>query len=84
MTSDPNLVLDRVQTAKVGDTIRFKKPARYPGPVLRDEITLTLSPAWLRFMEFCKKLGHGEIENLKIHEGVPVLAERVIEKTKFA
>jgi len=35
-------------------------------------------------MDFCKAIGHGEIEKVKILDGTPVLAERVIEKTKFA
>ena len=43
-----------------------------------------LSPGWVKFIEFCKGIGHGEIEKLKIANGMPVLAEKVIQKTKFA
>ncbi len=38
---------------------------------------------WLGFIEFCSKLGYGEIEKLKIQDGLPMLAEKVTEKVKF-
>lgn len=34
-------------------------------------------------MELCRKLGHGEIERLKIQDGLPVFAEKIIEKIKL-
>jgi hypothetical protein len=40
-------------------------------------------PAWLRLMRYCTDLGHGEIEKLKIQDGVPVIADVVREKVKF-
>lgn len=40
-------------------------------------------PAWARLMEYCAELGHGEIEKLKIQDGVPVIADVVREKVKF-
>jgi hypothetical protein len=40
-------------------------------------------PAWLRLMRYCAELGHGEIEKLKIQDGVPVIADVVREKVKF-
>jgi hypothetical protein len=39
---------------------------------------------WLRFIRYCQDIGHGEIDKLKIADGVPVLAEKVVQKTKFA
>ena len=42
-----------------------------------------LHPAWLAFVRYCQELRHGEIERLKIQDGVPVLAEVVKEKIKF-
>ena len=42
-----------------------------------------LHPAWARLMQFCAELGHGEIEKLKIQDGVPVIADVVREKVKF-
>ena len=43
-----------------------------------------MHPAWLAFLHFCGELQHGEIERLKIQDGVPVLAEVVKKKVKFA
>jgi hypothetical protein len=40
-------------------------------------------PAWTRLMQYCSELGHGEIEKLKIQDGVPVIADIVREKVKF-
>jgi hypothetical protein len=34
-------------------------------------------------MEFCRTLGYGEIEKLKIQDGLPMLAEKVTQKVKF-
>jgi hypothetical protein len=41
-------------------------------------------PAWARLMQYCAELGHGEIEKLKIQDGLPVIADIVREKVKFA
>lgn len=38
----------------------------------------------MKFILFCKTLGHGEIEKLKIADGLPMLAEKVTEKVKFS
>jgi hypothetical protein len=43
-----------------------------------------LHPAWLAFIRYCSELQHGEIETLKIQDGLPVLAEIVRKKIKFA
>jgi len=40
-------------------------------------------PAWIRLIRYCAELGHGEIEKLKIQDGVPVIADVVREKVKF-
>jgi len=42
-----------------------------------------IHPAWLSFIKFCKTLGFGEIERLKIQDGLPMLAEEVKRKIKF-
>jgi hypothetical protein len=41
-------------------------------------------PAWLAFIRYCVELQHGEIEVLKIQDGLPVMAEVVRKKIKFA
>jgi hypothetical protein len=38
---------------------------------------------WARLIRFCQELGHGEIDKLKIQDGVPVIADLVREKVKF-
>jgi hypothetical protein len=43
-----------------------------------------LHPAWRAFLRFCADLQHGEIERLRIQDGLPVLAEVVRKKIKFA
>lgn len=42
-----------------------------------------LHPAWKTFVRFCTQLGHGEVERLKIQDGLPVLAEVTKKKVKF-
>ena len=41
-------------------------------------------PAWSRLMRYCAELRHGEIEKLKIQDGLPVIAEVTIRKSKFS
>jgi len=43
-----------------------------------------LHPAWRAFLHFCGELQHGEIERLRIQDGLPVLAEVVKKKVKFS
>ncbi len=42
-----------------------------------------IHPAWCAFIEFCQKIRYGEIERLKIQDGLPVLAEVTTRKIKF-
>ncbi len=43
----------------------------------------SLHPAWRSFLRYCLELGHGEIERLKIQDGLPVIAEVIKQKVKF-
>ena len=43
-----------------------------------------MHPAWVAFLKYCGELQHGEIERLKIQDGLPVLAEVTKKKVKFA
>jgi hypothetical protein len=47
------------------------------------ESLATLHPAWAAFIKYCERLSHGEIERLKIQDGVPVIAEVTTQKVKF-
>lgn len=39
--------------------------------------------AWLVFIRYCRQLGFGEIERLRIQDGSPVMAEVTTKKVKF-
>lgn len=41
-------------------------------------------PAWQRLMRYCAELGHGEIEKLKIQDGLPMVAEVTTRRVKFS
>ena len=43
-----------------------------------------LHPAWETFIRYCQQLRHGELERLKIQDGLPVLAETITTKVKFS
>jgi len=43
----------------------------------------TLHPAWIEFIRLCRQIQHGEIEQLKIQDGLPMLAETVRQKIRF-
>lgn len=43
-----------------------------------------LHPAWRAFVRYCLELKHGEIQLLKIQDGLPVIAEVTRKKVKFA
>jgi hypothetical protein len=43
----------------------------------------TLHPAWAALIRHCQEMGFGEIERLKIQDGVPVMAERSIQRIKL-
>ena len=45
---------------------------------------VALHPAWRAFIRYCEQLKHGEIEKLKIQDGLPVLAEVTTQKVKFS
>ena len=43
----------------------------------------SLHPAWHALVRYCADLRHGEIERLKIQDGLPVLAEVTRKKIRF-
>lgn len=42
-----------------------------------------LHPAWLTLIRLCREIGHGEIERLRIEDGLPVLAEVTRKKVRL-
>jgi hypothetical protein len=55
-----------------------------PRRVLETRTSSGVHPAWLRLMRYCADLGHGEIEKLKIQDGLPMAAEVTTRKVKFS
>jgi hypothetical protein len=41
-------------------------------------------PVWAAFIKYCAELDHGDIEVLRIQNGLPLLAETTRKKVKFA
>jgi len=58
-------------------------PISPPAPKEQEPIDQTVHPAWRAFIRYCIELQHGEIEVLKIQNGLPVLAEVTRKKVKF-
>lgn len=54
-----------------------------PHTVNRPGVNKSIHPAWHAFIDYCTDLQYGEIELLKIQDGLPVLAEVVRKKIKF-
>lgn len=52
--------------------------------VRRTDPEQILHPVWHQFVRYCTELQHGQIEVLKIQDGLPVLAEVTKKKVKFA
>ena len=51
---------------------------------VKTEPETSLHPAWTAFVRYCQEMGHGEIERLKIQDGIPVLVEVSRQKIKFS
>jgi hypothetical protein len=52
-------------------------------PYLAARDHISTHPAWSAFIKYCSVLKHGEIELLKVQDGLPVLAEVTRKKVKF-
>jgi hypothetical protein len=46
-------------------------------------VAIHLHPSWQKFLRYCQELGHGEIEKLKIQDGLPMVAEVTMKKVRF-
>lgn len=44
----------------------------------------SIHPAWHSFIKYCESIRYGEIDRLKIQDGLPMLAEEVKKKIKFS
>jgi hypothetical protein len=50
---------------------------------LRQGRLIRIHPAWQSFIKYCQSIGNGEIEKLKIQDGLPMLVEEIKKKIKF-
>jgi hypothetical protein len=55
-----------------------------PAGVQHNRASASIHPAWIRLMRYCAELGHGEIEKLKIQDGLPMAAEVTTRKVRFS
>ncbi len=44
---------------------------------------MEVHPTWVRFIRYCAAIRFGELQNVKIQNGVPVSAEKATEKIRF-
>jgi hypothetical protein len=52
---------------------------RHSEAIQKDE----LHSAWLTLIRLCRELGHGEIERIRIQDGLPMLIEVTRQKIKL-
>ena len=54
-----------------------------PNDGLGEGRLIRIHPIWYSFIKYCEALRFGEIEKLKIQDGLPMLAEEVKKKNKI-
>lgn len=54
-----------------------------PRKSLGTRTSAPVHPAWHRLIRYCAEIGYGEIEKLKIQDGLPIAAEVTTRKVKF-
>jgi len=45
------------------------------------DLKFAVHPAWVALMRLCREIGFGEIERIKIQDGVPVMIEQTTKRT---
>jgi hypothetical protein len=51
---------------------------------LKEDRFLLVHPAWYSLIKYCESMRYGEIEKLKIQDGLPMIAEVVKKKINFS
>jgi len=59
---------------------KLKAPNNEPG----EGRVIRIHPIWYSFIKYCEELRYGEIEKLKIQDGLPMLAKKTKRKIKFS
>lgn len=60
-----------------------KKIKRFEGELSKAKM-MHIHPLWYDFIKYCETLKYGEIQKLKIENGLPTGAEEVKKKIKFS
>ena len=55
-----------------------------PSDNWRQAVSGNIHPAWQKLIHYCAQIDHGEIEKLKIQDGLPMAAEVTTRKIKFS
>jgi len=66
-----------------GGRIRPIEPRDGNGELCPQPATPGLHPAWRALIRLCRDMGHGELERIKIQDGLPVSAEVVRKKVRW-
>lgn len=53
------------------------------GPARKNSALEDLHPSWRALIRYCRELGYGEIERIKVQDGVPVSAEVIKKKIRW-
>ena len=63
----------------------METPTKDAGRELASETyqLLRVHIAWAKVMELCRDIGYGELERIKIQDGVPVMAEVARRRVKL-
>jgi hypothetical protein len=54
-----------------------------PNNIQNKNRLIRIHPTWYTFIKYCEALKFGELEKLKIQDGLPLLAEEVKKKVMF-
>lgn len=69
---------------KQDTTITFLNESGKQALNLKEDRFLLVHPAWYALIKYCESLRYGEIEKLKIQDGLPMIAEVVKKKINFS
>ena len=50
----------------------------------KKHVLIRVHKNWGDFIRYCEKIGYGEIQNLRIQDGIPQIAEVVKKKINFS
>ena len=66
-----------------GNEQRMIQEKKRPNSIQNKNRLIKIHPTWYTFIKYCEALKFGELEKLKIQDGLPLLAEEVKKKVMF-